>query len=256
MHLKPLVFSSLLSISGLNLVHAKEESATNTNDDTPPVFLNESNNKDSQEKSGLNEASKARGLNDVEESIDRINENVRLAVNLSALDMPFPLSAGLSVIYQKHPKWMIEFNYLRNMFDLNVLDVETQELGQQHFSVKGHYFVREHYYVTAGIGKRYTKARMSDDFFNYSNYTIESTYSKFNTDYLTVGVGSVFKLKNNIQLNLDWAAFNFAFSKETSQSAASFANGLANQQKVAQYEQTLEEYMSNSFLRLTVLGQY
>ena len=193
---------------------------------------------------------------DKNDNIDRINDNVRLAFNVSALDMPFPLSAGISVIYQNNPKWMLEFNYLRNLFAINVLDVDTQELGQQHFSIKAHYYIKDNFYSTIGLGKRFTRARMSDEFFDYNNYSIESTISKFNSDYITLGVGSVFKINDSLQLNLDWAAFNFAFAQSTSQSAISYADGDANKLKVSQYEQTLEGYMSNSFLRLTVLGQY
>ncbi|MCJ8312580.1 MAG: hypothetical protein HRU38_05545 [Saccharospirillaceae bacterium] len=243
MNIKAFIIISIMSLSCFNLVLAKDKVIEPNLSETNNVEA-ENNDVDTE-----NQVSK-------KNNIDRISKNVRFAVNISTLDMPFPLSAGFSVIYQNNPKWLLEFNYLRNLFAYNLLDVDAKEIGQQHFSLKAHYFVKEKYYATIGIGKRFTTARMDDKFFNYNNYSIKSTLSKFNSDYLTVGVGSVFKLNENIQLNLDWAAFNYAFSQSTSQSAVGFADGEDNQQIVAGFEKTLEGYVSNTFLRLSVMGQY
>lgn len=225
MSIKRLFVASIIGLLGLNLAMAAAD----------PVAQNDKMNDD---------------------SIDRINENFRFALTVSPLDMPFPLSAGVSVIYQNDPKWMVELNYLRNLFPVNLLDVETQELGQQHFSVKGHYFIKERYYATIGIGKRFTKSRISNDYLNYNGFSADAGISKFSTDFITVGMGNVFKLSNNLQLNLDWAALNFAFSESTTQSAVKYANGSINKQKVSENEDKLKSYMSHSFLRLTLLGQY
>ncbi|BCE02489.1 hypothetical protein [Marinicellulosiphila megalodicopiae] len=261
MSIKSLYFVAAISYFSSSFVFAESESVSvsESNESTSSIVSKMTENQTEKSTDAENNTieRESKSDRDKQNDVTKVNENIRFAVNVSALELPFPLSAGISVIYQKHPKWMVEFNYMRNLFALDTLKgVQSEELGQQHFSVKAHYFVRDHYYATVGLGKRYTRARLSDEYFDYNNYSVDSAISKFNTDYLTFGVGSVFKLNEHTQLNVDWAAINLGFSKETTQSAADLIDEVDVKKEVLDQEEILEQYMSATFLRVSIMGQY
>lgn len=172
-------------------------------------------------------------------------------INISPLNLPFPLAWGLNASYAISDKWTVKADYQTSSLGLGWFVANVGELSEKNYTIEFRRYIGSSFNFNMGIGQRYTTATLQAKLF-VASVSDELAKSKLKTNYLRLGFGNRWKISGRYIISVDWLNINIPYSGSVEESAAEFASSDSSKSDIETAEKFLKFYPSAGVLQFNI----
>jgi len=182
----------------------------------------------------------------------REEKNISINLNLSPINVPFPMAWGINGYYIVNRNWMVGLDYLNSSRSIGFFSIEFGEIKENIYTVQARRFFGNSFNVKFGVGQRSTEVKFVKNLFDLVTHNYSETASKFETKFIRLGIGNKWHFRNRYTLAIDWFSVDIPFSGEVVTSASQFAKAQEDKDDIKNAESLLKYYPSGGIIKFDI----
>ena len=178
---------------------------------------------------------------------------VSAQLNLSPINLPFPLAWGMNIGYRLSDKWAIRADYYTSSVSFGLFVVNVGEIAEKNYTLEFRRFIgNSSFNFNLGLGQRHTVATLEANLFNVVTVSDVLAQSKLKTNYFRLGFGNHWITSKQYVIAFDWLTLNIPFSGSITKSASESAASDSAKSDIETTENVLKYYPSGAIIQLNL----
>lgn len=168
--------------------------------------------------------------------------------------LPFPMGWGVSAHYVANQNWLLEAEYFRSSYAINIFGFEVGGVTEQKYTLQARYFFSRSgsFNFIFGGGYRNLEVKLARDLFDLVTNDYSLTVTEMDAYFVKVGVANQWGWGKNKTVTVDWFSLEIPFQADVVQSASQYAENPDDQEEIEDAEHVLKWYPSGAIVKLSI----